>query len=42
MTTVDWAATAFIGAMALLGFRRGLVIGTLSAAGVVVGAILGA
>ena len=42
MTTVDWIALAFVAAMALLGFRRGLISGALSATGVVVGAVVGA
>jgi S1-C subfamily serine protease len=42
VTTVDWVAVAFIALMALVGFRRGLIAGALSAAGVLVGALLGA
>lgn len=42
MTTVDWAALAVVAFGALLGWRRGLVAGTLALAGVVVGAIMGA
>jgi uncharacterized membrane protein required for colicin V production len=42
MTTVDWIALGFIAVMALFGFRRGLIAGALSAAGVLLGAVVGA
>ena len=42
MTTVDWAALAFIALTGLVGLRKGLVAGLLSGAGVVAGALLGA
>ena len=42
MTTVDWIAAAVIALAALNGFRRGLVAGALSLAGIVAGAYLGA
>lgn len=42
MTTLDWIAAAVIALAALNGFRRGLVAGALSLAGIVVGAYLGA
>ena len=42
MTTVDWIAAAVIVLAALNGFRRGLVVGALSLAGIVAGAYFGA
>lgn len=42
MTTVDWIAAAVIALAALNGFRRGLVAGALSLAGIVAGAYFGA
>ena len=42
MTSLDWIAAAVIALAALNGFRRGLVAGALSLAGIVVGAYLGA
>ena len=42
MTTVDWIALGFVALMALSGFRRGLVVGVLSLAGLATGAYLGA
>ena len=42
MTTVDWIAAAVIALAALNGFRRGLVVGALSLAGIVAGAYVGA
>ena len=42
MTLVDWLAVGLVLLLALTGFRKGLVAGALSLAGVVGGAILGA
>lgn len=42
VTRVDWIALGFVALMALLGLRRGLIAGALSAAGIVVGAVIGA
>lgn len=42
MTTVDWIAAAVIALAALNGFRRGLVGGALSLAGIAAGAYFGA
>jgi S1-C subfamily serine protease len=42
VTRVDWIALALVGLAALIGLRKGLVASALSAAGVVIGAILGA
>ena len=42
MTSLDWIAAGVIALAALNGFRRGLVSGALSLAGIVVGAYLGA
>jgi S1-C subfamily serine protease len=42
VTRVDWIAIAVVAVAAFLGFRKGLVAGALSLAGVVVGAYLGA
>jgi S1-C subfamily serine protease len=42
VTTVDWIAAAVIALAALNGFRRGLVAGALSLAGIVAGAYIGA
>ena len=42
MTTVDWIAAGVIVLAALNGFRRGLVVGALSLAGIVAGAYFGA
>lgn len=42
MTRVDWIVVAFVVLMALLGLRRGLIAGALSAVGIVGGAIIGA
>ena len=42
MTTVDWIAAAVIALAALNGFRRGLVVGAFSLAGIVAGAYVGA
>ncbi|MGB2953733.1 MAG: MarP family serine protease [Gaiellaceae bacterium] len=42
MTGADWAATAIIALLALVGARQGLLAGALSLAGLVGGAILGA
>ncbi len=42
MTLVDWIAVVLVVLLALAGFRKGLLAGALSLAGVVVGAILGA
>ena len=37
MTRVDWAALAFVAVAAFMGWRRGLIAGTLALAGVAVG-----
>jgi hypothetical protein len=42
MTPVDWAIVAFAAAMAVAGYRRGLVVGGLALAGFVGGAFAGA
>lgn len=42
MNVVDWVAVAVIALTALSGFRRGLVTGVLSLAGLVAGALVGA
>ena len=42
MTTLDWIAAGVIVLAALNGFRRGLVVGALSLAGIVAGAYFGA
>jgi len=42
VTKVDWIALAFVGLMALVGLRRGLVFGALSTTGLVAGVLLGA
>jgi S1-C subfamily serine protease len=42
VTTLDWIAAGVIALAALNGFRRGLVAGALSLAGIVAGAYLGA
>ena len=42
MTTIDWVALGLIALAAFLGLRKGLVASALSAAGIVVGAIVGA
>jgi len=42
VTTVDWIAAGVIVLAALNGFRRGLVVGALSLAGIVAGAYFGA
>jgi uncharacterized membrane protein required for colicin V production len=42
VTPVDWVALAFVAVMAIVGARRGLIMSTLSFAGIVAGAILGA
>ena len=42
MSTVDWIALALIVLAALSGFRRGLVVGVFSLAGLALGAYLGA
>ena len=42
MSIADWIAIGLIGLLALGGFRRGLVTGVFSLAGLVVGAIIGA
>jgi S1-C subfamily serine protease len=42
VTTVDWAALAFVAFTALLGFRKGMIASALSLTGVVVGALVGA
>ena len=41
MTPVDWIIVAFTVAMALWGFAQGLIVGALSLAGFVAGALLG-
>jgi len=42
VTRADWFALAFVAITGLLGLRRGLIGSALSAAGILVGAILGA
>jgi uncharacterized membrane protein required for colicin V production len=42
VTTVDWAAVAFVAVTALLGLKKGLIASALSLAGIVVGAVVGA
>jgi S1-C subfamily serine protease len=42
VTTVDWVALGFVGLAALMGWRKGLIAGALSLAGVAAGAVLGA
>lgn len=42
MTTLDWAIVAFALLVGLAGMRRGLIVGVLALAGLVVGALLGA
>ncbi|MHB8643525.1 MAG: MarP family serine protease [Gaiellaceae bacterium] len=42
MTTVDWAAVAFVAVTSLLGLKKGLLASALSLAGIVVGAVVGA
>jgi uncharacterized membrane protein required for colicin V production len=42
VTKVDWLVLAFVAFAALLGFRKGLIAGALSLAGIVVGAVIGA
>jgi hypothetical protein len=41
VTTLDWIILAFAAALALLGYRRGLIVGVLSFGGFAVGAFLG-
>ena len=41
MTTLDWIILAFAALLAMLGFRRGLIVGALSLGGFAVGAFLG-
>jgi S1-C subfamily serine protease len=42
MTTLDWVIVGFILVLALLGWQRGFIVGALSLAGFVGGAVLGA
>jgi S1-C subfamily serine protease len=42
VTKVDWLVLAFVAFAALLGFRKGLIAGALSLAGIVGGAVIGA
>jgi uncharacterized membrane protein required for colicin V production len=42
MTTLDWIIVAFVALFGLAGFRRGFIVGALSLAGFVAGAVLGA
>ena len=42
MTNADWIALAVVGIGSLLGWRKGLIAGALSLAGIVVGAVAGA
>jgi S1-C subfamily serine protease len=42
VTNVDWVALGLVGLAALMGWRKGLIAGALSLAGVVAGAVLGA
>ena len=42
MTTIDWIALGLIALAAFLGLRKGMVASALSAAGIVVGALVGA
>jgi S1-C subfamily serine protease len=42
LTTIDWIALGLIALAALLGLRKGMVASALSAAGIVVGALVGA
>lgn len=42
MTSVDWLIILFVAALAVLGYRQGLVVGALSLAGFAGGAVLGA
>ena len=42
LTTVDWIALGLIALAALVGLRKGMVASALSAAGIVVGALVGA
>ncbi len=41
VTTLDWIILAFAVLLAMLGFRRGLIVGALSLAGFAIGAFLG-
>ncbi len=41
MTTIDWAIAAFTFALALWGFRQGLIVGAMGLGGLAVGAVLG-
>lgn len=41
VTGLDWIIVAFAAALALLGFRRGFIVGALSFAGFAIGAFLG-
>jgi S1-C subfamily serine protease len=42
MTSIDWLIILFVAALAVLGYRQGLVVGALSLAGFAGGAVLGA
>jgi Trypsin-like peptidase domain/Colicin V production protein len=42
MTVVDWVIVAFTALLAIHGYRRGFLVGALSLAGFVVGAVIGA
>jgi S1-C subfamily serine protease len=42
VTKVDWLVLAFVALAALIGFRKGLIAGALSLAGIVGGAMIGA
>ena len=41
MTQLDWIIVAFAGVFALLGYRQGLIVGSLSLIGFIVGAYAG-
>jgi S1-C subfamily serine protease len=42
MTTLDWVIVALVALFGLAGFRRGFIVGALSLAGLVAGALVGA
>jgi hypothetical protein len=42
MTTLDWIIVALVALFGLIGFRRGFIVGALSLAGLVAGAVVGA
>jgi uncharacterized membrane protein required for colicin V production len=42
VTSIDWLIILFVAALALLGYRQGLVVGALSLGGFAGGAVLGA